>query len=505
MLQGKNLINGQWVGSEDTAASVDLESTSFAQANLNQVEDACHAARAAFRAYSQKSRSERATFLNRIADEIDLLGDQITDIGTRETGLPEARLVGERGRTTGQLRMFATVIESKDYLDIRIDEALPERQPLPRPDIRLTQRGLGPVVVFGASNFPLAFSAAGGDTASALAAGCPVIVKGHSAHAGTAELVGQAITSAIKACNLPTGTFQLLQGSGRKIGGALVQHPEIMAVGFTGSTAGGRVLYDLCHGRPNPIPFYGELGSVNPVFCLPNAMTERASTIGKDWAASLSMGAGQFCTNPGVLLALKGDKFTTLQNAAIEALNASPEQKMLTDSIHKAYHSGISHLAKSTEEITDGKRSPTPRHSRSAAFRVDALTWLETPALHEELFGAAGIFVECENEQQLLDVAQNLEGQLTVTLQMDESDTALAKKLLPIVEEKAGRILCNGFPTGVEVSSAMMHGGPYPASTDSRSTSVGTLAIARWLRPLAFQNFPSSLLDAELCESADQK
>ena len=505
MLQGKNLINGQWIGSEDTIASVDLVSTNFAQASLNQVEEACQAARAAFRPYSQKSRCERAIFLNRIADEIDFIGDQITNIGTRETGLPEARLIGERGRTTGQLRMFATVIESKDYLNIRIDEALPNRQPLPRPDIRLTHRGVGPIVVFGASNFPLAFSAAGGDTASALAAGCPVIVKGHSAHAGTAELVGQAILRAIEACKLPTGTFQLLQGSGRKIGGLLVQHPEIMAVGFTGSTAGGRVLYDLCHGRPNPIPFYGELGSVNPVFCLPSAMTERASTIGRDWAASLSMGAGQFCTNPGVLLAIRGESFTTLQNSAIQVLNSSPEQKMLTENINKAYHSGITQLAKNTEEITNGKRSQTPRHSRSAAFRVDAVTWFDNPALHEEVFGAAGIFVECENEQQLLDAAQNLQGQLTVTMHMNENDTVLAKKLLPIVEEKAGRILCNGFPTGVEVSSAMMHGGPYPASTDSRSTSVGTLSIARWLRPVAFQNFPPSLLDTELSESLDQE
>ncbi|MDG1936048.1 MAG: aldehyde dehydrogenase (NADP(+)) [Paracoccaceae bacterium] len=498
VLQGKNLINGQWVGSEDTAASVDLASLSFAQANLNQVEEACQAARAAFRSYSQKSRAERAAFLNKIADEIDVLGDQITDIGTRETGLPEARLIGERGRTTGQLRMFAGVIGSKDYLDIRIDQALPDRQPMPRPDIRLTHRALGPVVVFGASNFPLAFSAAGGDTASALAAGCPVIVKGHSAHAGTAELVGQAIANAIQACNMPRGTFQLLQGSGRKIGGALVQHPEITAVGFTGSTAGGRVLYDMCHSRPKPIPFYGELGSVNPVFCLPQAMAQRAISIGKDWAASLSMGAGQFCTNPGVMLAIKGDSFTALQNAAVTLLNAGPEQKMLTDSIHASYHDGISELAANAEEITDGQRSRKPRHGRSAAFRVNASTWLETPALHEEVFGAAGIFVECDSEAQMLQVAQELQGQLTITLQMDQNDTTLAKELLPIVEEKAGRILCNGFPTGVEVSSAMMHGGPYPASTDSRSTSVGTLAIARWLRPLAFQNFPASLLDADL-------
>ena len=498
MLQGKNLLDGAWVGSGETVASVDLASISFAQATLAQVETACQAARTAFRPYSQTTRATRAAFLNRIADEIDLLGDQITDIGSRETGLPEARLIGERGRTTGQLRMFATVIESDDYLDNRIDEALPDRQPMPRADLRLTHRPLGPVVVFGASNFPLAFSAAGGDTASALAAGCPVIVKGHSAHAGTAELVGQAIATAIAACGMPSGTFQLLQGSGRKIGGALVQHPEIRAVGFTGSTAGGRVLYDLCHSRPQPIPFYGELGSVNPVFCLPTAMSNRAADIGQAWAASLTMGAGQFCTNPGVVLALKGEAFTALQNAAITALNASPAQKMLTDGIHSAYHSGVSALSKHATEVTGGQRADTPRHSHAAAFRVDADTWLKTPALHHEVFGAAGVFVECDDAQQMKDVAQDLEGQLTITLQMDDGDTALAKEFLPIVEEKAGRLLCNGFPTGVEVCSAMMHGGPYPASTDSRSTSVGTLAITRWLRPVAYQNFPRDLLHDDL-------
>ena len=498
MLQGKNLIDGVWVGSDEMVVSMDLASTRFAQANLVQVETACQAARAAFRPYSQITRAKRAAFLNHIADELDLLGDQITDIGSRETGLPEARLTGERGRTTGQLRMFATVLESDDYLDNRIDLALPDRQPMARPDLRLTHRPLGPVVVFGASNFPLAFSAAGGDTASALAAGCPVIVKGHSAHAGTAELVGQAVAAAIKACGMPSGTFQLLQGSGRKIGGALVQHPEIRAVGFTGSTAGGRVLYDMCHSRPQPIPFYGELGSVNPVFCLPTAMSTRAVEIGQGWAASLTMGAGQFCTNPGVVLALKGEAFTALQNAATTALNASLAQKMLTDGIHSAYHSGLSRLSEHATEVTDGHRADAPRHGRAAAFRVDATTWLNTPALHHEVFGAAGVFVECDTEQQMKDVAQELDGQLTITLQMDDNDIELAKDLIPIVEEKAGRLLCNGFPTGVEVCSAMMHGGPYPASTDSRSTSVGTLAIARWLRPVAYQNFPAKLLHDDL-------
>ena len=498
MLQGKNFIEGNWIGSDETVTSVDLPKVHFAQATVAQVEQACQAARNAFTNYSRTNRSDRAIFLNQIADEIDLLGDQITDIGSRETGLPEARLIGERNRTTGQLRMFASLIEQDDYLNIHIDKALPDRQPLPRPDLRLMQRGLGPVAVFGASNFPLAFSAAGGDTASALAAGCPVIVKAHSAHAGTAELVGQAIAKAIISCEMPSATYQLLQGSGRKVGIPLVQHSDIRAVGFTGSTAGGRALYDLCHSRPHPIPFYGELGSINPVFCLPAAVAARGTEIGRGWAASLSMGAGQFCTNPGVLLGVKGEDFTALQVAAVAALEASPDQKMLTDSILSAYHNGLIGLAQSAKEITDGRRSTRPRHGRAAAFRVDAETWLTTPALHEEVFGAAGVFVECDSPEQMILVAQDLEGQLTITLQLETNDTALARELLPIIEEKAGRLLCNGFPTGVEVCGAMMHGGPYPASTDSRSTSVGTLAIARWLRPVSYQNFPPNLLDDAL-------
>ena len=498
MLFGKNLIDGNWVGSSQTAISNDLNGFEFAQATAEQVDLACNASQQCFRQFSSTSREARAAFLYQIADEIDRLGEEITQTGVQETGLPETRLDGERGRTTGQLRMFAELILNDDYLGIRIDQALPDRQPLPRPDIRLTHRPIGPVVVFGASNFPLAFSTAGGDTASALAAGCPVIVKGHGAHAGTAELVGQAIAAAVEVCSMPKATFQLLQGAGRTVGSALVKHPAIKAVGFTGSAAGGRALYNLCHARQSPIPFYGELGSVNPVFCLPNALAERSAQIGIDWAGSLTMGAGQFCTNPGVVVGIKGQKFDHLQDAAITKLNASADQKMLTDGIQKAYVDGVNHLNEHISKLTNCKKTEKERFASPAAFQTTASHWMAEKTLQHEVFGATGIFVECDDESEMIELAEQLDGQLTITLQLTNSDMKLAKTLLPILEEKAGRLLCNGFPTGVEVSSAMMHGGPYPSSTDVRATSVGTLGIVRWQRPVAYQDFPKELLHDEL-------
>lgn len=498
MILGQNLIDGAWVGSDNLRASDDLDGQSFAQATAAQVDDACRAARRDFRAYSGKSRTERATFLRTIAEQMDVLGDEITQTGMAETGLPEARLVGERGRTTGQLRMFADLIEETGYLDIRKEGALPDRTPLPRPDLRLTHKAIGPVAVFGASNFPLAFSTAGGDTASALAAGCPVIVKGHSAHAGTAELVGQAIAKAIEICGMPAATFQILQGSGREVGSALVQHPEITAVGFTGSLAGGRALYDLCHARSNPIPFYGELGSVNPMFCLPDAMRARATEIGVGWAASLTMGAGQFCTNPGVAVMLKGPDADALETACVAALNDTAEQKMLTDGILGAYEQGVREFRDLMVEVTSCSAATGKRAAVPALFKVSAAEWMANPKLQHEVFGAAGIIVLCDDTEQMQQLAECLEGQLTLTLHLDDSDAALAKSLMPILEEKAGRLLANGYPTGVEVCSSMMHGGPYPASTDVRATSVGTLAIVRWLRPVSYQNIPDALLPDEL-------
>ncbi|MDB6178424.1 aldehyde dehydrogenase (NADP(+)) [Paracoccus sp. Z330] len=499
MLNGKNLIDGCWVGSDHLLPSADLDGQTFAQATPAQIDEAALAARRDFRAYSGVPRPKRAAFLRQIAQEIDVLGDMITKTAKAETGLPEARLVGERGRTTGQLRMFADLIEDTTYLDQRHEPALPDRQPLPRPDLRLGHRAIGPVVVFGASNFPLAFSTAGGDTASALAAGCPVIVKGHGAHAGTAELVAQAILRAITHCAMPKATFQMVQGSGREVGTALVKHPQIRAVGFTGSLAGGRALFDLCTSRPDPIPFYGELGSINPVFCLPHAVSARGAEIGAGLAAALSMGAGQFCTNPGVTITIKGPGSDTIEAATVDGLKTVGAQTMLTDGICAAYRNGVETLRDLSQDLLQNQQSDVgARRALPALFKVAARDWLQTPQLRDEVFGAAGVIVECTDTAEMLELAEGLEGQLTATLQMDDKDIELAQALFPILEEKAGRILANGFPTGVEVCSAMMHGGPYPASTDVRATSVGTLAITRWLRPVSYQNIPAQLLPADL-------
>jgi len=375
-LTGKNLIDGKWLASSDSLASSALEGFEIAQANEEQANQACLAARAAFRPFSSTSREQRATFLRCIADEIEAVGEDITAAAMAESGLPETRIVGERGRTTAQLRMFAALIEDDDYLDIRVDEAMPDRQPMPRPDIRLTHRPIGPVVVFGASNFPLAFSTAGGDTASALAAGCPVIVKGHEAHPGTTEIVAQAIAAAIEKCGMPAATFQMVQGTGHALGATLVGHAEIRAVGFTGSHRGGRALYDQCHRRERPIPFYGELGSVNPVFCLPAAMNARASEIADGWAGSLIMGAGQFCTNPGVLIAIGGPELDLFEQAAVAALNAANDQIMLTENIAKAYCQGVDRLSEVAARLTNEKTSNSPREAGAAAFKTDAISWM---------------------------------------------------------------------------------------------------------------------------------
>ncbi len=494
MITGDHLIDGAWQGSDTRLASADLDGAAVAQATAAQIDAACRAARRDFRAYAATSRDARAAFLRAIAEEIDALGHEITRTAMAESGLPEARLVGERGRTTGQLRMFADLIGAPDYLDVRIDPALPDRQPLPRPDLRLTHRPIGPVAVFGASNFPLAFSTAGGDTASALAAGCPVIVKGHPAHPGTGELVARAIVAAAARCGMPKATFQFVQGAGQDVGEALVQHPNIRAVGFTGSLRGGRALFDLCHARDLPIPFYGELGSVNPVFLLPAAMDARAETLGQAWVQSLSMGAGQFCTNPGVVVGVDGAALSAFAQAAVATAGGVAGQKMLTAGIHRAYLAGVETLSGGAERIGGEGTDAAPQSARPALFRTDAATWSATPALRHEVFGPAGIIVACRDTQDMLAVAEGLEGQLTATLHADEADHPLARDLLPMLEEKAGRLLFNGWPTGVEVCAAMMHGGPYPASTDVRSTSVGTLAISRWLRPVSYQNVPPALL-----------
>ncbi|MFK7995265.1 MAG: aldehyde dehydrogenase (NADP(+)) [Granulosicoccus sp.] len=493
---GKHLIAGSWIeGSKRFESNPATgESAHFSTGSVEHVNAAVDAAEEAFWSYGYSSRKARATLLNTIADEMESRAGAITDIGTRETGLPEARLEGERGRTTGQLRVFAQHITSGDYLDKKHQAALPDRAPIPGPDLKLIQRPIGPVAVFGASNFPLAFSTAGGDTAAALAAGCPVVVKAHSAHPGTSEIVAEAIAAAIDKTNTHPGVFSMIHGGSRDVGTALVQHPDINAVGFTGSLAGGRALFDLCAARHHPIPFFGELGSVNPMFLLPAALKARGQEMGSAWAGSLTMGVGQFCTNPGIAIGTKGlmDAFA---NAAQSALTGVGEQLMLTDGIAKAYAKGSKKLGaiQGVEQLVDGGvsgRSATP-----VLTRTSGANWLKQNELGDEVFGPFGLIVEVDSIDEMHAIAKALDGQLTCTVHMNDDDTNTMQALLPILERKAGRVLVNGYPTGVEVSDAMVHGGPYPASTNFGATSVGTLSIRRFLRPVCYQNMPDGLVN----------
>lgn len=497
---GRHLIAGQWVESQATFPSdpVSGPAARYAAGSAAEIDRACRAAEEAFATYGWSRREDRAAFLEAIADAIEARGAQITDIGTRETGLPAARLDGERGRTTGQLRLFAAHIRQGDYLDRRHDPALPERAPLPRPDLRLIERPLGPVGVFGASNFPLAFSTAGGDTASALAAGCPVVVKGHPGHPGTGEIVADAILEAIQATGQPPGVFSLVQSNTNDAGEALVTHPAITAIGFTGSLRGGRALFDLAARRPEPIPFFGELGSVNPVFVLPKAAEARTAEIARGWAASLTMGVGQFCTNPGIVILPSAAAADAFEQSAAEALRAVAPQPMLTGGIAQAYRTGVARVGGSNAVRTALASAASGREALPALFATDGETFLANPDLGEEVFGPMGLLVTADGGQQMLAIARRMHGQLTATLQMEDGDLDLARQLMPLLERKVGRILANGFPTGVEVAAAMMHGGPYPASTNAASTSVGTLAIRRFLRPIAYQNLPEDLLPEEL-------
>ena len=493
---GKHLVAGQWLDGNGTFTSSPAHGSAhdFAVGTVELVNKAAEAAEDAFLSYGYSSRAERATFLRAIADEIEARADAITEIGTQETGLPVARLQGERGRTTGQLRLFADHIEKGDYLDRRFDAALPERQPAPRPEIRLIQRPIGPVAVFGASNFPLAFSTAGGDTAAALAAGCPVVVKGHSAHPGTGEIIAEAVLAAIQKTGVHPGVFSLIQGGNRQVGEALVQHPLIKAVGFTGSLAGGRALFNLCAARPEPIPFFGELGSVNPMFLLPEAMKARAEGLGQGWAGSLTMGAGQFCTNPGIAVVQNGpdaDRFTA---AAVEALGKVGPQTMLTDGIAKSYQDGQARFESRNTVKPLLTTKSTGRDALPNLFEISGEQFLADHALSEEVFGPLGLVVRVNSMDEMQQLARNFEGQLTATIHMDAGDLEDAKRLRPILERKAGRVLVNGFPTGVEVVDSMVHGGPYPASTNFGATSVGTMSIRRFLRPVSYQNMPEGLL-----------
>ncbi|BES69030.1 aldehyde dehydrogenase (NADP(+)) [Marinobacter nanhaiticus D15-8W] len=500
-LIGQNAVAGSGVtfAGLNPATNESLE-PQYAGASDQDVERACQLAEEAFDRYRETSLESRATFLERIATEIEALGEPLIERAMAESGLPQARLEGERGRTCGQLRLFASVVRDGEWLDIRIDPALPDRQPMPRVDLRQRHIALGPVAVFGASNFPLAFSVAGGDTASALAAGCPVVVKAHPAHPGTSELVGQAIQAAVRACDMPAGVFSLLFGAGIDLGQALVKDPRIKAVGFTGSRRGGTALMATAQARPEPIPVYAEMSSINPVFLLPHALKSRGAEIAEAFVASLNMGAGQFCTNPGLVIAIKGPELDTFLHAAAEAVTRSTGQTMLTPGIHDAYGDAIERLSgnASVREVARGQSGEQGNSCQPGLFATNATDFLADEQLQDEVFGASSMVVVCDDQAQVQAVAKHLEGQLTATLQMDDTDTDVARGLLPILERKAGRVMVNGWPTGVEVCHAMVHGGPYPATSDSRSTSVGSAAIHRFLRPVCYQNMPEALLPEAL-------
>jgi len=500
MIIGHQIVRGS-AGSThaiDPARKQQLE-PAFGLATPEDLARACELADAAVEPYRALPLEERARFLETIAQRILDLGPALIERASQESGLPAARLEGERGRTVNQLRLFAKVVRDGHFLEATLDSALPERTP-PRPDLRMRKIPLGAVAVFGASNFPLAFSVAGGDTASALAAGCPVVVKAHNAHLGTSELVGKAVLKAALDCGMPEGVFSLLIGEGNQIGGDLVSHEAIRAVGFTGSRAGGLALSRIASGRKEPIPVYAEMSSINPVYLLPAALDAGGAKLAGAFVDSLTMGVGQFCTNPGLVIGLAGAQFDAFRDAAAAALQLKPAGTMLSAGIHGAYEDAIGKRSgvSGVQLVAQGSGEGPGCAARAALYQCDAAAFLANPALHEEIFGPVALLVACRDQDELLAVTRHLEGQLTATVHAVEGDHMLAGALLPLLERKVGRILFNGFPTGVEVAYAMVHGGPFPATSDPRSTSVGATAIERFLRPVCYQDVPAGLLPEAL-------
>ena len=503
-----SLTGHNYIGGERRAAgtvehkSLDASSGealpyTFIQATPEEVDAAAQAAAAAYPIYPNLSAVRRAEFLEAIADEIDALGDDFVALVCRETALPAARIQGERGRTSGQMRLFAKVLRRGDFYGARIDRALPDRQPLPRPDIRQYQIGVGPVAVFGASNFPLAFSTAGGDTASALAAGCPVVFKAHSGHMATAECVADAVIRAAEKTGMPKGVFNMIFGGG--VGELLVKHPAILAVGFTGSLKGGRALCDMAAARPQPIPVFAEMSSVNPVIVLPGALKARGATVAKELAGSVVMGCGQFCTNPGLVIGIRSAEFSDFVAGLADAIAAQPAQTMLNAGTLRSYAGGLAQLNAHAKVTHLAGNEQSGNQAQPQLFKADVSMLLEGDhLLQEEVFGPTTIVVEVADSAELTRALQSMHGQLTATLIAERDDLIAFRDLLPLLEVKAGRVLLNGYPTGVEVCDSMVHGGPYPATSDSRGTSVGTLAIHRFLRPVCYQNYPDEVLPEAL-------
>ena len=475
----------------------------FIPATAEEVDRAAQLAADAFKVYSRTGGKDRSAFLKRIADKIESIMGEIVERAALETALPVARLQGETARTCHQLRLFAQVAEEGSWVNARIDHADPQRKPLPKPDIRSLMRPLGPVVVFGASNFPLAFSVAGGDTASALAGGNTVIVKAHAAHPGTSELVGRALQESVRECGLPEGVFSLLFGHGSQVGTALMKHPLVRAGGFTGSRTAGRILMDVAASRPEPVPFYAEMSSTNPVFILPGALRERPEAIASGLYASFTLGAGQFCTKPGMVFIETGRDADKFASKLEELVTGSSHFHLLTEAIHSSYDSAIAKRRAQPAITTLGGKVPSGAAGFCAdpeVFATDADSFLGSD-LDAEIFGPTTLLVRHSNRDQILKIARSLEGHLTATIHGTEDDLREFADLISILETKVGRLIFNGFPTGVEVTHAMVHGGPYPSTSDGRSTSVGTQAIFRFTRLVCYQGFPDSALPDDLRES----
>jgi NADP-dependent aldehyde dehydrogenase len=486
------------VHAHDPARKQTLE-PAFGTATGEDLERACQLADAAVEPYRALGLEVRARFLETIAQRILDLGPALIERASQESGLPLARLEGERGRAVGQLRLFAKVVRDGHFLGATLDSALLERSP-PRSDLRMRKIPLGAVAVFGASNFPLAFSVAGGDTASGLAAGCPVVVKAHNGHLGTSELVAKAVLQAALDCGMPEGVFSMLIGEGNQIGADLVSHPAIRAVGFTGSRVGGLALAQIASRRKEPIPVYAEMSSINPVYLLPGALEAGGARLAGAFVDSLTLGVGQFCTNPGLVIGLGGAQLDAFRDAAAAAVQLRPAGTMLTAGIHQAYSDSVARrdTLAGVQLVARGSQDGSGCAAQAALYQTDAATFLANPALEEEIFGPVSLMIACASVDEMLAVTRHLEGQLTATVHAADSDHALAGALLPLLERKVGRILFNGFPTGVEVSHAMVHGGPFPATSDARSTSVGAAAIERFLRPVCYQDVPAGLLPQAL-------
>lgn len=498
IIAGRQVVgNGGTTHGIDPAANAELE-PAYSLIDEAQLADATVAAEEAFDSFSSLDPETHAAFLERIAENIEAVGPELVDRAATETGLPKPRLQGELARTTGQLRLFARVVRQGDHRGVRIEPPLPERTPLPRPDLRQRKVALGPVAVFGASNFPFAFSTAGGDTASALAAGCPVIFKAHNAHPGTGELVGRALTDAVAESGLHPGVFSLIYGPGASIGQALVKDPAIKAVGFTGSRGAGTSLMATAAARPEPIPVYAEMSSINPVFLFAGALTGDADEFARAYVTSLTGSSGQLCTNPGLIFVPTGEAGDAFLAAVERAMANAEGATMLTPGIAASCRAGIDALGsqEGVEIVARGQEGSTENAPAPVVFGTQVPTFLVNPVLQEEIFGASSLAIRYSSAEELVTAACRMEGQLTAALFLTEQDHATAAPLLPVLERKVGRILANGWPTGVDVGEAMVHGGPFPATSDSRTTSVGTLAIERFLRPVAYQNIPDALLPA---------